>query len=448
MAYNSANPANDGFIADAPQQLRDNFEGIRTQQIVDAGTIKGLSPGNQQGQIPVSNGNVSAGLNSEKLQGKTPADFAPAGWVPPAATGSSHGAMSNTDKQKLDTIQTGAEVNQNAVSNVLVKGATIQSNSKMGTIELTEGGNITLTPDDTNKRVTIAVSGKVPNAAWADGAVNAGNADTVDGKHAVDFAPAGFGLGTSAAEISNIDLNTLLGKLQSGWYKGCNMPNAPDTGWWYLTHIAYSDVNWCTQYVTAFGSGNTYAAGMTFIRAYHSNAWTTWRQVVTTDQMPASLPASGGNADTVAGYKVSAGADANTVAMRDSNGYLRCNYINSSRGNEDGSAAASYLFDNGDGWIRKKTIGAVKSELGVGVFNFGSTISVSGGQGGIGTGGPALSGSPGSLSVLNQAGSLIGTGTYALSDLLQKLVTMSHSHGVSSVTVNCNCNCNCQCNHH
>ena len=67
MAYDSAKPANDGYLADAPQELRTNFEGLKNDQIVNAGTLKGLSPGNASGNIPVSNGTLNTNLNADKL---------------------------------------------------------------------------------------------------------------------------------------------------------------------------------------------------------------------------------------------------------------------------------------------------------------------------------------------------------------------------------------------
>ena len=76
----------------------------------------------------------------------------------PEATQSLKGAMSASDKTKLDNIASGAEVNQNAFSNVAVGGTTIQADSKTDTLTLTAGTNITLTPDASNDSVTIAAS--------------------------------------------------------------------------------------------------------------------------------------------------------------------------------------------------------------------------------------------------------------------------------------------------
>ena len=75
------------------------------------------------------------------------------------ASTSSAGLMSTSDKSKLDGIASGAEVNQNAFSNVVVGSTTIAADSKTGTLTLTAGSNITLTPNATNDSITISASG-------------------------------------------------------------------------------------------------------------------------------------------------------------------------------------------------------------------------------------------------------------------------------------------------
>lgn len=75
------------------------------------------------------------------------------------ASTSSAGLMSTSDKSKLDGIASGAEVNQNAFSNVVVGSTTIAADSKTDTLTLTAGSNITLTPNTTNDSITISASG-------------------------------------------------------------------------------------------------------------------------------------------------------------------------------------------------------------------------------------------------------------------------------------------------
>lgn len=74
------------------------------------------------------------------------------------ATTTTEGLMSTDDKTKLNGIATGAEVNQNAFSIVQVGTTKVQADSKTDTLTLEAGDNVTLTPDATNDKVTIAVT--------------------------------------------------------------------------------------------------------------------------------------------------------------------------------------------------------------------------------------------------------------------------------------------------
>ena len=73
-----------------------------------------------------------------------------------AATTSAAGLMSSTDKTKLNGIDTGAEVNQNAFSNVKVGSTTVAADAKTDTLEIAAGTNITVAGDATNDKVTIS----------------------------------------------------------------------------------------------------------------------------------------------------------------------------------------------------------------------------------------------------------------------------------------------------
>lgn len=72
--------------------------------------------------------------------------------------GTTNKAYTATEQSKLANIAAGAEVNQNAFSNVKVGSTTIAADSKTDTLELVAGDNVTLTPDATNDKVTIAAT--------------------------------------------------------------------------------------------------------------------------------------------------------------------------------------------------------------------------------------------------------------------------------------------------
>jgi len=75
------------------------------------------------------------------------------------ATGAADsGLMTSDDKYKLDGIEDGAEVNQNAYGNVKVGATTIAADEKTDTIELIAGTNVTITPNATNGTITIAAA--------------------------------------------------------------------------------------------------------------------------------------------------------------------------------------------------------------------------------------------------------------------------------------------------
>ena len=95
------------------------------------------------------------------------------------ATVSASGLMSSTDKSKLDKIQSGAEVNQNAFSNIKVGSQTISADNKTDTFELIAGSNISLTPNTTSDKITISLSGTISNATQSTKAIQDGRGQTI-----------------------------------------------------------------------------------------------------------------------------------------------------------------------------------------------------------------------------------------------------------------------------
>lgn len=73
------------------------------------------------------------------------------------ATKSKVGLMSANDKTKLDGIETGAQVNVNGYSEVIVGSTVIDATTDSDSLQLT-GSNVTLTGDTTNKEVTIGIT--------------------------------------------------------------------------------------------------------------------------------------------------------------------------------------------------------------------------------------------------------------------------------------------------
>lgn len=79
--------------------------------------------------------------------------------VPTTRTVNGHALSANVTVTASDIgVASGAEVNQNAFSNVKVGTTTIAADSKTDTLELAAGLNITLTPDASGDKVTIAAT--------------------------------------------------------------------------------------------------------------------------------------------------------------------------------------------------------------------------------------------------------------------------------------------------
>ncbi len=85
------------------------------------------------------------------------------------ATTSAHGLMTASDKTKLNGIATGAEVNQNAFSNIAIGDTTIAANVETDTIEIEAGDNVTLEADTTNDKITIHAE----NTTYSDATTSA-----------------------------------------------------------------------------------------------------------------------------------------------------------------------------------------------------------------------------------------------------------------------------------
>lgn len=85
-----------------------------------------------------------------------------------SATDTTYTASGVVSIDANNNITSTAEVNQNAFSNVKVGSTTIAADSKTDTLELVQGTRITLTPDATNDKVTIATTAEVNQNAFSN----------------------------------------------------------------------------------------------------------------------------------------------------------------------------------------------------------------------------------------------------------------------------------------
>ena len=172
-----------------------------------------------------------------------------------AATTSNAGSMSAADKLKLDGIASGAEVNQNAYSNILVGATTISANSETDTLTLIAGANITLTPNAGAESITIAATGvssvtgtapivssggATPAISITNATISAAGAMSASDKTKLDGIAAG-------AEVNvNADWNAASGDAQI-----LNKPTIP-------SQYSVSATNTTTTYTLAIGDRNEF----------------------------------------------------------------------------------------------------------------------------------------------------------------------------------------------
>lgn len=136
------------------------------------------------------------------------------------------------EKTKLNGISTGAEVNQNAFSNVAVGTTTVAADTKTDTLTLSAGDNVTLTANATSDTITIAATDTTYSEATtsAAGLMSTADKTKLDGIQAgataitVDSALSS----TSTNPLQNKAINTALGNkadLASPTFTGT--PKAP-----------------------------------------------------------------------------------------------------------------------------------------------------------------------------------------------------------------------------
>ena len=101
----------------------------------------------------IAGANVQISVNNDKITFAA-TDTTYADVVADSATS---GLMTGADKSKLDGIATGAEVNQNAFSNITVGANTVAADAKTDTVEFVAGTNVTITTDQTGA-ITFAAA--------------------------------------------------------------------------------------------------------------------------------------------------------------------------------------------------------------------------------------------------------------------------------------------------
>ena len=143
----------------------------------------------------------------------------------------------------------------------------------------------------------FALKTEIPTSLPANG----GNADTVDGKHASQFV-------NYSGRITDVD-NILNNAKYDGAYECIiNGDEAVQIGlakhWWHLKYFKNSGTTGYGSQL-AFPFGHSTVTSFPKYRNSDGETWNSWNNLAEKVEIPTSLPANGGNADTVDGKHAS-----------------------------------------------------------------------------------------------------------------------------------------------
>lgn len=121
------------------------------------------------------------------------------------------------------------------------------------------------------RKVTVNASGHVtsgenPTLTIPEGGTGATTAAAA--LTALGAAPSGFGLGSTAA-TGYTDCNSMI---NTGWYMGSGLVNAPDTNW-YMVEVIQHNSTWTYQRIIGFNQG----LHKVFERLQMNGSWTAWK---------------------------------------------------------------------------------------------------------------------------------------------------------------------------
>ena len=142
------------------------------------------------------------------------------------------GLMSQSDKTKLNGIAAGAEVNQNAFSNIVVASTTIAADSKTDSFTIAAGSNITILPDATNDKITISATDTTYSVVSAGTSTTAGGLMSQADKTKLNGIATGAEVNQNAFSIIAIGSTTIAADSKTDTLTlvaGSNITLTPDT---------------------------------------------------------------------------------------------------------------------------------------------------------------------------------------------------------------------------
>ena len=252
-----------------------------------------------------------------------------------------------------------------------------------------------------------------------------GNAATLSGKFATEFAPSGFGIGSTSSALT--DLNLFPG---GGLFAvATNCANAPIVDYGFVMIIKNGDSKFF-QMFTPQGSSDNNAKGKIYTRIGVSNVWSPWKELAfTTGQVDTAK-----NAEKLNG-KI-AGNAAGEILVLDSNAKVPANNMPvATKTSVGGIKLGKNLNISEDGTVDAQPGG----------ISLVSQVTVTASEETNFAGDPYAYGVTTGGSVLTKLAG-IQAGTYTLQTLLQSLVAKSHTHSSQAMnSTACQCACACQC---
>lgn len=159
--HSAATTTVNGFMSNTDKTKLDGIAAGAEVNQAAFGIVK-VGTTNVQAEIDLDTLELKAGtgitLNPDTTNDAITIAITQDGHTHAAGTTGAAGFISTADKTKLDSIATGAEVNQNSFANIVVGASTIQADGKSDSLTLTAGTGITLNADTINDAVTIAVT--------------------------------------------------------------------------------------------------------------------------------------------------------------------------------------------------------------------------------------------------------------------------------------------------
>ena len=249
-----------------------------------------------------------------------------------------------------------------------------QNGTSKGTFTMNQSGNTTIALTDTNTDTNTVTNIGTTASNYTNGNIliqgsgattvsKSGNTVTISSTNTdtntwrplgttADTACAGNDSRLSNARPANGGTSTYANYVWATSHKGSWYQNSQWDGTYFQTNYKNGDnvlpmrVN-NAGYADSAGSANSVA----------------WSNV---SGRPSSLPANGGNSDTVDGFHASQTAGSKkTCVVTDANGYTNLNYINSNTGNSDNPSISQVIVTNGsDNYYRKASLTHLKNSLG------------------------------------------------------------------------------------